>query len=394
MVAVVAFAIVLLLAVLLSERAERSVLSINGMFLLAGFLVGNAVLGLVAMQPANPVVAQLAELALFSVLFADGMRVGVRELTGAWRLPGRALLLGMPLTLVLIALLARWLIGLSWSESLLLAAILSPTDPVFAAAIVGREEVPRRLRRLLNVESGLNDGLALPIVLIMLNVVQQTYVDLWQLLGELALGVLVGVVVPWAAIRLENSWFFSAVARYRPLTAFAVGLLVLGLAELIHANLFLAAFAAGVTVATIGPGLRDAFHTFGEEVAELLKLAAIFVFGAVSSPDYFWNTGLGGYLFAILTIVLARPIAIELALLGSGISWRERVTAAWFGPKGFASVVYALLIWEVGIPHGGDLLRLATIVIIASILAHSSTDVIVARWFQEVKAQEQQHQPS
>ena len=107
----------------------------------------------------------IAELALFSVLYTDGMRAPVRDLVSAWRLPGRALLLGLPLTLLGTALLARYVVGLSWAESILIGAALSPTDPVFAAAIVGREGIPSRLRFLLNVESGLNDGLALAIAL-------------------------------------------------------------------------------------------------------------------------------------------------------------------------------------------------------------------------------------
>lgn len=110
----------------------------------------------------------LAELALFSVLFTDGQRIGVRDLTLAWKLPGRALLLGMPLTFLVTGVLAVVVAGLPWPEALLVAAVLAPTDPVFAAAIVGREEVPGRMRHLLNVESGLNDGLALPVVLVLL----------------------------------------------------------------------------------------------------------------------------------------------------------------------------------------------------------------------------------
>ena len=110
----------------------------------------------------------LADLALFTVLFVDGGRLSLRELRAGWRLSGRALGLGMPLALVLVAVATHYLVGLDWTTALLVGAILSPTDPVFASAIVGRSEVPQRLRRLLNVESGVNDGLALPFVLIFL----------------------------------------------------------------------------------------------------------------------------------------------------------------------------------------------------------------------------------
>src|SRR5665648_891766 len=133
------FAALLLVAVLISERANRTVLSTAVLFLLGGFVLGKGMLGVIDIRTGDPLVAGLAELALFSVLFTDGMRVGVADLRSAWRLPGRALLLGLPLTLVITAAAAHYVAGLPWLHSFLMGAILAPTDPVFAAAIVGRE---------------------------------------------------------------------------------------------------------------------------------------------------------------------------------------------------------------------------------------------------------------
>jgi len=378
--AVLVFAIALLLAVIISERAERSVLSTAVLFLVAGFIVSDGMLGIVVITPRDPAVAVLAELALFSVLFTDGMRVGLKDLTSAWQLPGRALLLGLPLTLAGTALLAHYVVGLPWLESFLLGAVLSPTDPVFAAAIVGRKGVPARLRQLLNVESGLNDGLALPLVVILLAVSGEGEFHLASVAGEVLLGVSLGVLVPWAAIRLGQIRFFSADKSYAPLNAFAIGLLVFALASITHANEFLAAFAAGITVGTIGPEVRAAFHRFGELVAELLKLAALLVFGALMSPQFLMEIPWTGYGFAVLVLLAVRPIALGIALFGSRLGWREWVTAAWFGPKGFASVVFGLLVLKSGLPRGNEVFHLTAIVITASILAHSSTDVLVARW--------------
>ncbi len=196
MTALFVFALTLLAAVLVSDLADRSVLSTAVLFLLAGVVAGEGLLGAISLRPNAPAVAILAELALFSVLFTDGMRVGLKDLASAWRLPGRALLLGLPLTLVGTALLARRIVGLPWAESFLLGAVLSPTDPGFAAAIVGREEVPARLRQLLNVESGLNDGLALPIVVTMLAVIGSGHFSFAEVLTEVALGVGIGILVP------------------------------------------------------------------------------------------------------------------------------------------------------------------------------------------------------
>ncbi|MGO1384371.1 MAG: cation:proton antiporter domain-containing protein, partial [Arachnia sp.] len=160
------FAGLLLIAALVSNRADRTILSTSVLFLMGGILLGSGALGVIDISPEDDTVGLLAELALFAVLFTDGMKAGWRDLRSAWRLPGRALLLGLPLTLILTALLARFIIGLDWPTSLLVGAILSPTDPVFASALVGNKKVPQRLRHLLNVESGINDGLALPFVII------------------------------------------------------------------------------------------------------------------------------------------------------------------------------------------------------------------------------------
>jgi NhaP-type Na+/H+ or K+/H+ antiporter len=381
MTALLVYAVALLAAVLVSRLAERTVLSTALLFLGAGFLVGDGVLGLVVVAPDDPVVTHLVELALFSVLFTDGMQAGLRDLTSAWRLPGRALLLGLPLTLLAIAALASLVVGLPWMHALLVGAALSATDPVLAAALVGRDEVPRRLRHLLNVESGLNDGLALPVVLVLLAVLGPGEAHPPALLGEAALGVVLGVVIPWLAVRLEQMPFFGAAPQYEPLVAFAVGLLLFAAGSLTHANLFLAAFAGGATLATVSPELRQAFREFGETLSELLKLAAILVFGALMSPRFLAEIPPAGYLFAALALFAARPLALAIALVGSRLGWQEWVAAAWFGPKGFASVLYGLLILNRGVEGGDRMFHLIALVTAASIVAHSSTDVLVARWF-------------
>jgi NhaP-type Na+/H+ or K+/H+ antiporter len=376
----VAFAVVLMVSVLISALADRSVLSTAVVFLAGGIFVQGV--GLVP-ESAEAVVEMVAELALFSVLFSDGMQVGIRDLAVAWRLPGRALLLGMPLTLVGTALIGRWVAGLGWLESFLLGAALSPTDPVFASAIVGRPEVPPRLRYLLNVESGVNDGLALPFVLVLL-VAAGGEAEAGAAVEELLLGIALGVAVPLVAIRLEHSRFFAAASgSYERINGFAIGLLVYAVASATHANLFLAAFAAGVTVASFGPRAREAFHEFGELVAELLKLAALFIFGTLLIPEVFAVATPIVYVFALLAVLVVRPLVLPPALAGSKLDRAELAAAAWFGPKGFASVVYGLLILQSGIPDAGLLFQLIALTAAASIVLHSSTDVLIADWFRD-----------
>lgn len=381
MVVLVAFAVTLLAAVLVSAYAQRSVLSTAVMFLAAGFLLGAFDVG--GALEDTETVRIIAELALFSVLFTDGMRIGARQVANAWRLPGRALLFGMPLTLLGTAALAMALTELGWLESLLLGAALAPTDPVFASALLGREEINPRLRNLLNVESGVNDGLALPVVILLLTLAGGEG-EVTAAITEVPLGIAIGVAVPWLAIKLEGLSYLKASTPYEPLGGFAIGVLVLALSLASHANLFLAAFAAGMTVATMSDVTVQRFHQFGELVTELLKLGALLLFGLVIDPTFLAEIPLPGYIFALLALILVRPTALTIALTGDDLPRYDKAAAAWFGPKGFASVVYGLLILESGIESADRLYHLIAIVVAASIVAHSSTDALVARKLHEV----------
>jgi len=236
---------------------------------------------------------------------------------------------------------------------------------------------------MLNVESGLNDGLALPLVLVFLSLVSHSSPDFAALGSELALGVVVGISLPWAACKIERSRLFGISKPYEPLFAVAIGLLVLSVAMMTHANLYLAAFSAGVTTATIRPDLRNEFHSFGELVTELLKLAALLVFGAVISYEFLRGIPAVDYLAAVAILLAVRPLAIEVALFKSGLGWRERITAGWFGPKGFASAIYGLLVFQYEIANAEAIFHAVAVVVVFSIIAHSSTDVPLARWFRE-----------
>jgi NhaP-type Na+/H+ or K+/H+ antiporter len=388
MTSLLIFAIALFIAVLVSELANRSILSTAVLFLAAGFVSGNGILNLIVLEPEDPLVQRLAEFALFSVLLTDGMRVPLGNLRAGWRLPGRALLIGMPLTLIGTAVICHYIIGLAWIESLLIGAVLSPTDPVFAAAIVGREEIPGRLRHMLNVESGLNDGLALPLVLIFLALASHESPDALALATELGSGIGIGIVLPWVACKIEQSRLFGISKPYEPLFAVAIGLLVLSVAMMTHANLYLAGFSAGVTVATVRPELRDEFHQFGELITELLKLAALLIFGAVMSFEFIRGIPPIDFVAAIVILVAVRPLALEVALFRSGLNRREKLTAGWFGPKGFASAIYGLLVFHHNIPNAEAIFHAVAVVVVLSIVAHSSTDVPLARWFRRQELNE------
>ena len=368
MALVLAFGVVLLISVSLSGVAARTVLSTALLFLIAGALIGPGGLGIVSIGPNDPIVVQLADVALFTVLFTDGQRANLPALKENWKLSGRALGLGMPLTMVGIALLAHFLAGLDWPTAFLLGAILSPTDPVFAAALVGRSDIPLQLRRLLNVESGLNDGLALPFVLIFLAAAQHEGSEVITVGVELVLGLVIGIAVAAAVAFAWRTRILTAEPRLQPLGPVAIAVVVYASCHLTHANPYLAAFAAGSTLATLDHVAAEQFEPFGDLLAELTKFAALLVFGALITPDRLSHLGWQGWLLAVVAILVVRPAAMLLSLLWTPLPAAQRFTAAWFGPKGFASVVYGLLALQSNIPERELLFDLVAVTIALSIV--------------------------
>ena len=244
---------------------------------------------------------------------------------------------------------------------------------------MGRKDVPARLRRLLSVESGLNDGIALPVVLMLISAAgtTQEHSDLGLVALELVGGPALGVLVPLAVHQLLRIPGLGAEPRLQPLRPVAIAIMLYGIAHLTGANPYLAAFAGGLMTARLSPKAQEAFEQLGEMLAELAKFAALLVFGALLRPQLFVSIGFGGWMVAILTLVLVRPAS----LVGADLTRRELFAAAWFGPKGFASVVYGLLVLHSGIPNAVEVYELVAVCIALSIVAHSSTDVPVARLF-------------
>ncbi|MCX4862222.1 cation:proton antiporter [Streptomyces canus] len=386
MVLVVVFGAALLVAVLLSGLAARTVLSTSFLFLVGGALVSDGFLGLIHITPDSEIVSVTADLALFAVLFTDGMHVSLPKLRANWKNPARALGLGMPLAFVFMALVTHYLVGLDWTTSFLVGAVLAPTDPVFASAIVGRKEVPAKLRQLLNVESGINDGLALPVVLMLIAAAGPT-ADSAEASGstiavELLLGLVFGVVLPLMVNGLVRFRLLGAEPKLQPLLPLATGIILYATCHLTHANPYLAAFSAGAVLAHVSPEAKTSFEPLGEALAELAKFAALLVFGALLTPQLFGDLSFGGYAAVVLAIALIRPASLLISLLGTSvISRKEKLVAAWFGPKGFASVVYGLLVLQSGIPQAEEAFTLIAVCIAFSIIAHSSTDVPIARAF-------------
>ena len=378
--AILVFAITLVFAVLQAGLFKRTVLSNSLLFILVGFLAGG-VFGWTKMQPDHPIATTAIELALVSILFTDGMKIDLRLLPKVQHLPRQTLLLGMPMTFILITVAAHLIFGLPTLEALLVGAILTPTDPVMASDIIHRDEVPLRIRLPLSVESGLNDGLVLPVVTVLIEVIHRQAIDPVRLLVDVVGGVGIGIAIPWIVNRIAKSRFFSIEPIHLSIYVLSLGTLVIALADFIGVNPLLAAFSAGLTIGAINPEARDVFQDFGEIVSELLKLAALFIFGSLLSPQIFLGSSLLPYVFALFVLLIARPLTIWIVLFNVEITRMEKAAVAWFGPKGFSSILYLLFVWNAYIRDSSQMFTIVSITLVISIIAHSSTGLLFARWF-------------
>ena len=201
-----------------------------------------------------------------------------------------------------------------------------------------------------------------------------------MLAAEVVGGIALGVALPLTVLVMARLSKVDRSDALQPLGPVAVAILLYSLTSLTHANGYLAAFAAGSTIATLAPRIRGAFEEFGDLVAELLKLAALLVFGALLTPGLFTDLPLGSWAVAVLALVLVRPASLLLSLMRTRLDRREKAAIAWFGPKGFASVVYGLLVLGSGIPDS-DVVSSWSLSASLSIVAHSSTDLPVAKLF-------------
>ena len=393
----------LVLGSLLSGLARRSVLSLAALFVLAGFLLGDGALGVLHFKASSGFVTDLATVALIVILFRDGLEVEGELLQSHWQLPLRKLAIGMPITAIVVALLARALIGLSWTEAFLLGALLSPTDPVLSSGVVTDQRVPRMIRHSLNLESGLNDGLALPAVLAFAAALEPggTHFVWWHfVLQDVGLGFAFGLVCGLIGSLLITNGD-RAHAKH-PIPAHQKALYGLGLAFATYGltvlpprgNGFIAVFVAAIVVGNRRPDLRRCFAEHAEEVVEIVKLAIFAVFGSLLTIDGLFADGWAAIAVVAGTFLIARPLAIWVSLAGTRMANASKAFMAWFGPKGVATMAFSLLVLSHQVRAGEQIFNLAALAVFASILLHGASDTPGIKWIARRQPAQLGAQPS
>jgi NhaP-type Na+/H+ or K+/H+ antiporter len=367
----------------LSGVMKGTVLSASVLSVALGF--GLAVAGVVQVDATDRAVEELVELALVLTLFSDGMFVERELLRRHWGPTARALAIAMPITMGLLALAAKALFpDLSWAKAFLLAAVLSPTDPVVTSAVVTSRLVPPKVRHTLNLESGLNDGLALPFVLFFLVLASpggDAGTEALKLVGEAAVGAAFGVALGILAGRLHVSLPGGGITpRYEGIYAVGFGLMAFGLAEVTIGNGLIAAFVCGIAMGASEREVPTGFVEFAENSSAILQVLTFFVFGGLIYATGFHHSVPPLVLFVAFALFIARPVAVMLSFLRTGIPQSEKLFMAWFGPKGVASMLFALFVLKSDVGDKALIFDTAAIAIIASIVAHGLTDTIGAQW--------------
>src|SRR5664279_522160 len=373
------FVVLLFAYALVSRRLEQTVLTAPIVFTIAGMLMYPVLPKLLEAGFNANVFLRLAEIGLVLLLFTDASRTDFKLLRSIGNLPIRLLSTGMLLTIFLGTVAARLVFPeLSLWEAAILAAILAPTDAGLGQVIVNSERVPTRIRQALNVEAGLNDGLSVPLLLFFMALAEAKIEggaeSLARFIGEqLGLGLVVGL-----GIGLIGGWLLGWARRrdwvsepFRQIGVVALPLLCLVISEMIGASMFIAAFAAGLTVQVGFKDVGEDSVEFTEEWGQLFNLAVFFLFGVLIMRDWpqFTMTIL---LYAVLSLTVVRMVPVAIALMGTRLSPASVVFMGWFGPRGLASIVLGLVYLEEGMYLPGEsTTRLAVIVTVAlSIFAH------------------------
>ena len=381
--AVLIFGGLLTVVAALSGVMRGTVLSASVLSVALGILL--AAVGVVDVDARSESIVQLVELALILTLFSDGMFVERELLRRHWSPVARALTIAMPITMALLGLAAKALFPeLSWAEALLLAAVLSPTDPVVTSAVVTSKLVPSSVRHTLNLESGLNDGLALPFVLFFLVLATpggDAGAEAAKLAGETGVGAAIGLALGALGGRLHPRLPGGGLTqRYEGIYAVGFALFAFGLADVTFGNGLIAAFVCGIAMAATERDVPDGFVEFAENTSAILQVLTFFVFGALIVATGFHHSIPPLVLFVVFALLLARPVAVLLSFVRTGIPRPQKLFIAWFGPKGVASMLFALFVLKSDVGEATLIFDIAAIAIICSIVAHGLTDTVGAKW--------------
>jgi NhaP-type Na+/H+ or K+/H+ antiporter len=359
---------------------ERTWVSGPIVFTCFGLLVGPLGLDLLSWETDGETIRSLAEVTLAMVLFTDAAGADMSVLKKTAGLPARLLLIGLPLTIVLGFGVGVLLVdSLSLFTIALLATMLAPTDAALGKAVVTNESVPDNIRQGLNVESGLNDGICVPILFVFLALALDKAGDAgpWTLaiklvVEEIGIGLAVGLLLTLAAAKLlktalRRKWLTPT---WIQIPVVALALSCFAVAQLLGGSGFIAAFSGGLLFGALAKTERDEFLLAAEGTGDTLALITWVIFGSAVVGQAIGHFSWLILIYALLSLTVIRMLPVFVALAGSGISTKGKLFIGWFGPRGLASIVFAVIVLDSKLPNADLVAMTVTCTIIISIIAH------------------------
>jgi len=373
-----------------AEKIEKAPVSGPIIFLVFGVLLGPIGFNLISFSVGNEGYKLLSELALALVLFTDASKTDLKVLKSNIKLPARLLLIGLPLTIILGIVTGKLIFTqFSWIELALLASVLAPTDAALGEPVINNKWVPAKIRSTLNVESGLNDGICVPIVLLLMAIytVQSGEVTTGHaiilFLEEIGIGAAVGLGLTFIVSRLiklslVRHWFEES---WKPMLMIALSIGIFTLAQGIHGSGFIACYTGGLFFGKLMYDEKKQFQIAAEGTGKVLSLLVWIIFGTVVVSEFYMYISWEILLYSVLSLTLIRMIPVMLSLIKSGLTLHESLFTAWFGPRGLASIVFVIIVMSIEIDHNDTFVLTAVCTVFLSVLAHGFTASPMANAF-------------
>jgi sodium/hydrogen antiporter len=376
---------------LFSGRLKNSILTLPLAFVLFGFALNLFGQSDVVDVLEHPAIRTLFESTLILILFSDASRIDLRQLKREHNLPIRMLVVGLPFTIFAGALIGKYIFpDFAVWELLLLAAILSPTDAALGQSVVSEPIVPVRIRQSLNVESGLNDGIALSAVLVFAALsmtssqpIDRSVID-WMIFGglQVTLGPIMGIVIGYLGAKLIDQsasaeWMTGA---FEGASILALAALSFLLSEAVGGNGFISAFSAGLVFGNTIQSKCKFLFEFMETEGQLLTLITFLIFGYVLLPIGIAAFDMSILIYAVLSLTVVRMVPVAVSLVGSKVRMPTVFFLGWFGPRGIASILFALLILGKNTSDNINTIFAVTIITVAlSVLLHGISAAPLAK---------------
>jgi NhaP-type Na+/H+ or K+/H+ antiporter len=374
---------------LVAGRVERSVISGPMIFVIAGFLLGPFSLGWVTGDATRSDLRTLADLTLALILFIDAANTDLGVLKREFRIPSRMLIIGLPGVILFgFGLAVLMFEGLSLYAAAILATMLAATDAALGKAVITNKDVPARLREGLNVESGLNDGICVPIVLFFVALAgsgghgDDSASALALVVQELGIGMAVGLGLAALGVALLRwCWKQGWVTKiWIQVSVVGLAFASFALAQSLHGSGYIAAFTGGMLFGRLA---KDATHKLvlaAEGIGETLALMTWLLFGAMVIGKAFNLLNWQVVLYALLSLTVIRVVPIFLSLTGTGESVPSKLFLGWFGPRGLASIVFAIIVINAEVPGAEFLALVVTCTVLLSLVAHGMSANPLAKW--------------